>query len=438
MLRSRTRPGEGFLGGYSGKSNIDTSKGMYLYLGSDTNSYQKNYPSREGMIDYTPGIGTFNPCSHERQDCYPVVNGTIRRFFNYTYYNGYTEGWRISQKLPVIGQSVLDVRSYGLDDKPAGIPANPAKPSDLPWSSMVSELGQSVEGMMQSKTNIIENIVTIGQTARMVKQPLRSVRELVKTVRKSGKLSFSQLSRTASASWMEYRYGWNPIRYSIQAISETWKKVDDHIKYINSMRGKWASIAVTRTYTHKYPSDPDCTLWRSGSSSVNGFQYKLEDLERSTIACVSCDRYIQPEYNLASRTQLMLEYLHVTSLYDAMWELLPCSFVVDWLINVDLLAASLTRFRLARPDVINLGYSVKEIYRYQGVVRPYSGGFFSPAYSSGTPNERCLLTPVVTRSSYIRLQGFPSGCSVAGYFGSGVNITHALDGTALFILAHGH
>jgi len=164
-----------------------------------------------------------------------------------------------------------------------------------------------------------------------------------------------------------------------------------------------------------------------------------ENLTHQTIAVVSCNHVIPKEYRVASQMETAMHYLHADSLFDAMWELLPCSFVVDWLINIDLLDNLLDNQRLTQPSVTDLGYSKKNILTYHTVGRGYNGGFGTSNYftRSGGSSGNVWEGPALTKSSYLRLKGFPTGTSTEGYFGSGINITHSLDGTALFILAHG-
>jgi hypothetical protein len=133
-----------------------------------------------------------------------------------------------------------------------------------------------------------------------------------------------------------------------------------------------------------------------------------------------------------SAMHYVAEALHVNNGYELMWELLPCSFVIDWLINSDLLLASSQMGRLQRPDITGLGNSVKE--SYQVLVSAKPRWQINPAYYAENLSGYEPVTPC-NFSRYQRARGFSAGSDVVGLFG-GANITHALDGAALIIGAH--
>lgn len=310
-------------------------------------------------------------------------------------------------------------------------------PNPVPWNLLLSELASTVDGHMVSKTNVLENLATMGQTIKMVKNPLSSLQSLIKKTARTKRLSFSELAHASSSGWLEYRYGWNPLRYSFKALSEVWKKAEDHIRYLNSVRGKTCSRAQRREYKVSYPSSPTRTYWAQGLSN-HGYMpvFGLEVQERSTVIAVSLDLDVAITTPVYSKMQYAIEYLHADSLFDVLWELTPYSFVVDWLINTDLLAASYLSTRLQAPDVHNVCYSQKESLTYRvlatsGLTNHCPGGY---SRSNGSSSPAYLEGSIGKISTYSRYAGFPSGFDVPGLMG-GVNTIHLLDGSALIINA---
>jgi len=317
------------------------------------------------------------------------------------------------------------------------MPDNPAEPQDLPWGDLVAQLGQTVEGVMQSKTNILENIATFGQTLKMVKQPLEGLRKILSSA-KRGKLSFSQVMQGSASTWLEYRYGWNPLKYTFQALSEVWKRAEDHRRFLLDSRGKWISSSVSKTYSHKYPSTIESNGWntRDVARSAN-IQTGIEYLSNVTTIRVGCKNFIRSDIVLQSQMQFIMQYLHANSLFDVLWELMPYSFVIDWLINVDMLQAVSSWSRLSRPDVQQIGYSIKRVFTFSGswlAMRPFMNGYYAfydweydPGYGVGNP---------VHWIEYNRGSGFPPNSVIGSFFGSGIGVIHGIDAASLFIKLH--
>lgn len=400
------------------------------------NTVSRSYTESQ-MTDEVGGTNVFHGCNHTKFTP-PVFSGSLSVDSDFDF-TKHTDGQRIALHMPLKGHTETRYTSWPCTD-PGTMPANPEKPGSPPWNELTSELGESVEGHMESKTNILENIATLGQTIRMVKQPLQSCRRVISSLTNGRRLSAADYLSSGASTWMEYRYGWNPIRYSFKAISEAWKKAEDHIRYLRSVRGKWSDRAARRSYSYTYPDDATVQGWLRDPIlyATSNPSSRLVNLSRSTVYTVSCDLYTQPGVKILSQMDYAKEYLHADSLYDVLWELLPYSFVVDWLINVDLLLAALTFSRLTRPDVRRLGYSTKEEWTFHWAILAATGGMGSSYYCNHRFCPSVFFTQDFKKSQYVRTGGFAAGSSMSGYFGSGVNIVHGVDATALFILGHHH
>lgn len=375
-----------------------------------------------------------HPCDHVK---YPiaVLQPSLRLEADWS--GQQSEWYRVTYGFPT--HMSVEVKSDplwspGSSLRVTSIPSNPAAPTQAPWNDLVAELGLSVDKLWQSKTNIIENLATAGQTLAMVKQPLAGLRKIVKAA-KAGKMSLAAL-RDVSGSWMEYRYGWNPLRYSIKAFSEAISKVDDHIKYLKSIRGRNVSVASRKSYTYNYPPSSKRSEWASNvPSSSSTLSTVLEPVQRKTTYCISCDKLVPASLAIASKAYYMAEYLNATSLFSALWELLPCSFVIDWLINVDLLLASSQVYRFQRPDISELCHSSREEYKFRYLSQAGIGSVPGGLYGPWTLTPRFYESEDFKAVTYHRYVDLPSGSDAVGFFG-GMNLVHSADATALFILSH--
>lgn len=415
------------------------TKTGYTYYGSGnirpTNVYGPTYylPSYgmatlSVMDDDVSSSRRCKTCSHSKSiPAYFDSSSNLTYLWDSQVYgdNKYYPGWPIS----------ATVQTELVHYSPGYVPelgTNPAAPNPLPWNELVASLGDSVELHMQSKTNVLENLATLGQTIRMVKQPLVGLRALARKEKWRYKTT-AELSKLVSGGWLQYRYGWNPLRYSFQAFSEVWQKSQDHRRFLMKSLGTNVSLAARRVYTHSYPPSPKREEWSAGTFRTQYPQIAEELISRETRICVSCDRFLSEKMKIASQMQTAMDYLHANSLFDVLWELLPFSFCVDWLINVDMLTAAGLSTRLQMPDISNLCYSIKEKLVWRHLMTTGYGNLVS--YYNRRTNDGVGVvaeSSVGIRSTYQRNLGFPSGTDIVGFFG-GVNLIHSADATALFI-----
>jgi hypothetical protein len=131
---------------------------------------------------------------------------------------------------------------------------------------------------------------------------------------------------------------------------------------------------------------------------------------------------------IQSRFALTLQALGVKKVIEAAWDLVPFSFVVDWMVNWQSFAKDPRRL-FDNHNVKMLGHSTKHTWYMKprviaGLPAMHDG--ITSASSQWDGDEQIALT------QYVRTRGFPSGSETAGVFSS-LSVTNMLDGAALIL-----
>jgi hypothetical protein len=124
-----------------------------------------------------------------------------------------------------------------------------------------------------------------------------------------------------------------------------------------------------------------------------------------------------------------LRGLGVNKVVEAAWDLVPYSFVVDWLINWKAVFRMVNLARFSTHTVRRMGYSIKEEWSCTPKVSVATPNLFD-----GTPGITAVWNgqEEVVRRLYNRSVGFPSDTDTAGVF-STLSKTNMVDGAALIL-----
>lgn len=124
------------------------------------------------------------------------------------------------------------------------------------------------------------------------------------------------LGKAAANRWLEYQYGWRPLMSDIYATSTL---LDDQAKRRKIITGKGShSSGVSPTYTFPQVND--------------GLMYVIPNLTSGAFCRV--------DWEVSNAVASQLNRLGLTNILEIGWELVPFSFVIDWVAPIgDYLAA---------------------------------------------------------------------------------------------------
>lgn len=200
---------------------------------------------------------------------------------------------------------------------------------------------KALNKLADNKANIGENLATFKQTLNLIRNPLSTLVNGVKKVHANRawkdfrNMNFFEVNKlltdflagkalnSAAAGYLQYVYGWKPLMQDIHGLTEIAKKASQKPLLIN---GRGVSI-------------------RSGQS--NRFVFGNTSQNTSTsIGPLSCDSKhvcslwatIDPNYS-GTRSLNQLGLLNPASLG---WDIMPWSFVIDWVLPIGPVLQALT------------------------------------------------------------------------------------------------
>lgn len=365
------------------------------------------------IIDVTGNRNGFNPVTHYRT--HPIVVHYI-----VPTYNGQTPvppyvSWWVNTK--VEGIEGVDL-FYPLVTSQEYWP-RPNLPS-VNWSTLVEECGQALSGRMEASTNMLVNVAQMAQTVRMFKNPFGILNPHWR--RQVKKMTTAQAMKSAANVWLEYRYGWSNLYRDIKAFASMYDSVSHHMQYMAEVKDKWAPVARSNVETIESPS-------LSGFPQTSPYSvhsgWEITPCLYTRRATFSFDYLWSRLARTYTRFEYSHQYLGMDKMVEALWDLVPFSFVIDWFI--DLSNVNITNPILWNGERIRFpGYSLKEEW-YMKVDIHYT----IPTY--GADHDYWYHSPSqIVGSTYERISGFPPGTSTVGFFG-GLNLLHAADSASLIM-----
>lgn len=257
-------------------------------------------------------------------------------------------------------------------------------PPEAPSAMQNEAVTKALLKLADQKAMIGENLATLRQTLGLIRNPAEALVKGVRKVHSDKSLapflykSYRDILRGglmngAAKRYLEYVYGWKPLMQDIHGIMELAKQKGDSPLLMHST-GKSSQQTQTRLYRYKDLSNDTTTL--TGPCDVN-----------ATTRCSLWARIDPNQQGVRSLNQLGL--LNPAALA---WELVPWSFVVDWLLPIGSVLNALS----APAGLIFVDGSISHRVKTVG---PYSHrwDYFDTGYS---------ITSDVSAGGTVRYEGY--------------------------------
>lgn len=219
---------------------------------------------------------------------------------------------------------------YQLAD--TGIPSLVAPP-DIPSGEYNESVTKCLNEISDSKLNLGENLFTLGQTVRLFSSPLQNlVGNLTKMYRdpkmrphlsSSYRELYRNIDRKIASKYLEYVYGLKPLMedfYNLATLSKQQGLSPLFLHAVKTARREWEPGDV-----QMYNPSLDQELLRS--------ETRVKSITRCHLWAKVSDQYP------GTRALNQLGLINPMSL---IWELVPYSFVVDWVLPVGPVLQALT------------------------------------------------------------------------------------------------
>lgn len=378
------------------------------------------YDDREWLDDCTGTDRRFNPAMHRRY--YPFVlqppalcSLADTPPTNPAWY-GYYGVWKpYGDVLAPLGNAT-HCCFQDLFDKPVGILTGYERSPD--WSSLVDQAGSQLDGRLTSSQNLLVSLAEIGQTVGMVKNPF-GVRKLVRALRGA---PLRKAYRLGPSAYLEWKFGWENLIRDINAIANVWQEVRQHKDFLER--------SVNTYISHSARSKESELLNWLGNHAVGpniGYLSILPYIvERRWTWSFSFDLLVTEAMNAWSTWDQVLSRLGTREIAEALWDLVPFSFVVDWFTHVNRII-SRGPIQWNSYDVRRMGWSIKaEAY---GELRCSS---VCGSYGQDPIPVTSIQGPYIVEKYYERCPGFPPDTASVGLFGH-LNKTQIAEGLSLIV-----
>lgn len=364
----------------------------------------------------TYGRNRFNAVTHTKQIPYKLIppqgayaTGAIPPLMSVpTYWNTYSK----NNKPCGLGE-------YRVQGNVAGS-LNPVSGTSIDWADLTNKVGQQLDGRMVSGQNLLVSLAEIGQAVGMLKNPMGLKRLLTGR----SKLTLSQLAKLPANALLEYQFGWKNLYRDIVAISNVWQEVRKHKEYLEASADKHVPIhesgssvatsslsltPIQYSYGHSYVLTPIVTRYKT----IGTFGLSVKRPRQAL---------------LWSQYDQVMNRLGCRQVAEALWDLVPFSFVVDWFTHINRLVRQKS-ISWNSYDLRYLGYSTKNEW-YCDMRLQSSVSSTYPFPYSNTVDVR--LGEQLVQTSYVRVAGFPTACSSVGLFGN-LSKTQIALGVALIV-----
>jgi hypothetical protein len=206
------------------------------------------------------------------------------------------------------------------------------EPAAIPTSMRNEAITKALNNIASQEAGVGEDLATLGQTIRMLRNPVQSLVNGIKMVHADKALKpFLMLSardimrrgilNTAAEKYLEHVYGWRPLMQDIYGLVAMAKAQGNE-----SLLVQGRAKASRQSSCNSVVMDAAPQQWITSDSTVD---------ER-----VTCNLWarIDPEY-AGTRA---LNQLGLANPVSLAWELVPWSFVVDWVLPIGPCLSALT------------------------------------------------------------------------------------------------
>ena len=204
------------------------------------------------------------------------------------------------------------------------------------------------------RLDILTSVAETHKTLDLVVQARKRAVALIKQLQKKG---WKALPRTASDTWLEWRYGWRLLGFEIEAVTEA----------INHpLKSLFVEGRAGESHVVEYESIGDSFPLLHSHLRVNANTTVQHRHDISVRANVNGKVKLQSANVLASPV--------VTG-----WELIPYSFVLDWFVNVGDVLTAWKAFSLAD---YTFSIGVKRVFDLSGTISGIT--YYDSAYTSAS------------------------------------------------------
>jgi hypothetical protein len=228
------------------------------------------------------------------------------------------------------------------------------------WFALLDKWHEACNSLIPSSSLLGESMVehaifidafkAVLNPTSLLKVFLQAGRKIAKRKTTLGKVA--QTLRTSSDSFLSYNFGIRPAIGEIADILAAHGKVQSRLSFLRANVGGYVPIRVRG----EFPSDFVNTTVTSPRILCD---------EKKSIGVISALGKVRPDLDYADDWKAYVQYFGLHKFIGLAWELVPFSFVLDWVTNAGDYISRYTTPHFASPfyNIRNICHSYKEVLR---------------------------------------------------------------------------
>lgn len=191
------------------------------------------------------------------------------------------------------------------------------------WSALLQEIVDDSTGVLPSQVQTIINVIEFGQLKSIIPGACKAARKIIKS-------GFSKKSLKELASQhLAYSFGVAPLVGEIKGLLSIRQTIRARIKQLEARNGVVTQIRKRESVKYAEPG-----FYARGNSDTGHRIEQDGEWEIDAQACLSasCRSFFVNDGR--SQAQLVSQALGLGTPLSTIWELIPFSFVADWLLPI--------------------------------------------------------------------------------------------------------
>lgn len=217
------------------------------------------------------------------------------------------------------GTAVVKDSDFYVGGRPSGAPFS-YKPD---WSSLLQDIVDDSIGVIPSQVQTIINVIEFGQLKSIIPGACKAARKIIKS-------GFSKKSLKELASQhLAYSFGVAPLVGEIKGLLSLRQTIGARIKQLEARNGVVTQIRKRESVKYVEPG-----FYARGDASSGHRIEQTGDWQIDALACLSASCRSFFVNDAASHAKLVSQALGLGTPLSTIWELIPFSFVADWLLPI--------------------------------------------------------------------------------------------------------
>jgi hypothetical protein len=292
------------------------------------------------------------------------------------------------------------------------------------WFALLDRWHESCNNLLPSASligeSIVENAIFV-DAFKAILNPSSALKTFLQFAlkyrkHKAFKKKMGQVARTSADAFLGYNFGIAPAIDELRNIFLAHKRVSKRLKFLRDNAGGYVPVRARGVIPCDYTNSDSFTSPR------------VLCVSKGSEATISCLAKVRTDLDFAQDWKAYMQYFGLHKFIGLAWELIPLSFVLDWVTNAGDYVSKYTTPHFASPfyNMRNLCHSLKN-YVVEKYVVPKD--YYFNEYASRLTSEATIAYG--TTASYERNRGLPSTSGNVDF--SLLGTFHGLASSALLI-----